>query len=90
MEPAGLQGPTAGRLPSADWYESSRQGILQADLQYRLATFWEQVDSASSLPGIGGAHELLERAVAEYEREGLKPNPSPAALHRLETCAGRS
>ena len=78
----------AGRLPSADWYESSRQGILQADLQYRLATFWEQVDSASSLPGIGGAHELLERAVAEYEREGLKPNPSPAALHRLGVIYG--
>ncbi|MGE5531886.1 MAG: type II CAAX prenyl endopeptidase Rce1 family protein [Bacteroidota bacterium] len=78
----------ASRLPAGDWYEVSRQRIVQADLQYRLSLFWEDVASTRSLPGVGDAQEMRERAVAEYERTALTGRPNPLALHRLGIIYG--
>lgn len=78
----------AGRLPSGDLYETSRQRLLQADFTYRLSNAWERLSAPEVLPGIGGARELRERAVAAYEREILVPKPNPAALHRLGVIYG--
>ncbi|MHB8995686.1 MAG: CPBP family glutamic-type intramembrane protease [Armatimonadota bacterium] len=78
----------ASRLPAGDWYELSRQRIVQADLQYRLSLFWEDVAEARALPAIGEASELRERAVAAYERVALAGRPNPLALHRLGVIYG--
>jgi membrane protease YdiL (CAAX protease family) len=78
----------SSRLPAGDWYEISRQRIVQADLQYRLSLFWEEVANTRRLPGVGDAQEMRERAVAEYERTALIGHPNPLALHRLGVIYG--
>lgn len=77
-----------GRLPQSDWYEISRQRILQADLMYRMALYLDLVMPDEPLPAIGGARQLKERAIADYERETLGGRPNPAALHRLGVVYG--
>lgn len=81
-------GGAQGRLPEGDWYELSRQRILQADLTYRLALYLDLVLPNKSLPALGGARQLKERAMAEYEREALVGRPNPVALHRLGILYG--
>lgn len=77
----------AGRLPTGDWYATSRQAIIQADLMYRMASFWTQLSRQEPLPR-SGQWQLRERAVAQYERESLSPKPNPVAMHRLGVIYG--
>ena len=76
-------GGHSGRLPGGDWYELSRQRILQADLMYRMGLYLDQVMPDEAVPGVGGARQLKEKAIADYERDVLSGRPNPAALQRL-------
>jgi len=81
-------GDRSGRLPSGDWYAVSRQRLMQADLMYRMATYLDLVMPDEPVPAVGGARQLKERALAEYERDVLADRPNPAALHRLGILYG--
>lgn len=74
----------------AEWYGSARQRLLQADLSYRLGQALALLSAET--PGAGPIADyqaqLQERAVAEYERQGLGPDASGAALHRLGLIYG--
>ncbi|MEN6305203.1 MAG: hypothetical protein ABFD96_20945, partial [Armatimonadia bacterium] len=76
-----------GKLPTGDWYASSRQAIIQADLMYRMASYWDAATGGES-PFRGHQWQLRERALAEYERESLVERPNPVALHRLGIIYG--
>jgi membrane protease YdiL (CAAX protease family) len=77
-----------GRLPQSDWYQLSRQRLLQADLTYRVGVYLSLALPDEALPGFGNAHQLQERAIAEYERVALTGRPNPVALHRLGIIYG--
>lgn len=81
-------GGRPGQMPASDWYETSRQQIVQADLTYRMTMYFEQVAGVSHLPALGGLHDLREKAVAAYERAILVPRPNPLALQRLGIIYG--
>jgi hypothetical protein len=76
-------GGRTGRLPSSAWYELSRQRLMQADLLYRMGLYLDLVMPDEPVPGVGGARQLRERAIADYERDVLSGRPNPAALQRL-------
>ncbi|MCE5238630.1 CPBP family intramembrane metalloprotease [bacterium] len=83
-----LTGSRGGRLPQSDWYEISRQRILQADLMYRMGMYLDLVMPHEELPGVGGPRQLKEKAIADYEREVLVGRPNPVALYRLGVIYG--
>lgn len=76
-----------GKLPTGDWYASSRRAIIQADLMYRMASYW---DSATGGEGAfrSPQWQMREKALAEYEHESLVERPNPVALHRLGIIYG--
>jgi len=78
----------AGRLPASDWYEISRQHILQADLMYRMGLYLDQVMPTEALPAVGGARQLKEKAIADYERQAMASKPNAVALYRLGVIYG--
>ena len=77
-----------GRMPASDWYEISRQHILQADLTYRMGMYLDEVMPLEELPAVGGARQLREKAIADYEREAMTGKPNPVALYRLGVIYG--
>jgi len=76
-----------GKLPTGDWYASSRQAIIQADLMYRMASYWDSLTGRPA-PFHSPQWRLRERALAEYEHESLVERPNPVALHRLGIIYG--
>lgn len=81
-------GERPGDMPGRDWYGAGRQRLLLADLSFRVsqALEWAAREWAVSLDD--QARQFAERAVAEYERQGLTGPANPAALQRLGLIYG--
>ena len=68
-------------VPSA--LDNAGEDVLGADLHYRFALFAQDLATRSGVVGVASPSAWEEAAVAEYERLALRPDPSPAACHRL-------
>ncbi|MBD3292493.1 MAG: hypothetical protein GF393_06185, partial [Armatimonadia bacterium] len=75
-------------LPSERWYRLSRQQVMEADLQWRLADAIDQLGEIALLGGQDSAAEMRRSAVAGWERRVLAGPPSHAAAARLGVVYG--
>ncbi len=81
-------GPARPRMPSERWTHLSGQQVANADMSYRVGLAveaWQQV-----LPGSLAERgpEMIEEAIAAYERQALGAKPNAAAVHRLGIVYG--
>lgn len=81
-------GSRPGLRPDAEWFDGERQGLISADLSYRLGDALELLGHRSGRDTGDTAAGFRERAVAGYERLALGASHDAAALHRLGLIYG--
>jgi len=59
------------------------EDVLAVDLHYRYALFAQDIARRAGVVGVASPSAWEESAVADYERLALRPEPDPAACHRL-------
>ena len=81
-------GPQRPELPSEQWYDLASQQVMGADMTYRLGMALQRFDAVLPISGEDTGHQLIEEAVAGYERLGLRRHPNPLAVYRLGVIYG--
>ena len=84
----GALGPTRPEMPSERWTHLAGREVMSADLVYRLGMALEEYSGALPIDLADRARELIEEAVASYERQALRRKPNPAAVYRLGVVYG--